>query len=42
MTRYTSFVIVPTVRVDEFKYVQLVLMGKGKAMVILVTDTSGF
>ncbi|MGI6469588.1 MAG: heat-inducible transcription repressor HrcA [Syntrophomonadaceae bacterium] len=39
VTRYTSFVIVPTVRVDEFKYVQLVLMGKGKAMVILVTDT---
>jgi heat-inducible transcriptional repressor len=39
VTRYTSFIIVPTVKFDEFKYIQLVPVEKGKAMVIVVTDT---
>jgi heat-inducible transcriptional repressor len=39
VTRYTSFIIVPTIKFDEFKYIQLVPVEKGKAMVIVVTDT---
>lgn len=39
VTRYTSFIIVPTIKFDEFKYIQLVPVEPGKAMVIVVTDT---
>jgi heat-inducible transcriptional repressor len=39
VTRYTSFIIVPTIKVDDFKYIQLVPVEAGKAMIIVITDT---
>ena len=38
ITNYTSFVIVPSVRLSKFKYLQLIPIEPGKALVLLVTD----
>lgn len=39
VTGYTSFIIVPTTRVDDFRYIQLVPVEEHQAMVIVITDT---
>lgn len=38
ITNYTSFVIVPSVSLSKFKYLQLIPIEEGKALVLLVTD----
>jgi len=38
ITKYTSFIIVPSVRLSKFKYLQLVPIEPGKALVLLVSD----
>jgi len=38
ITKYTSFIIVPSVRLSKFKYLQLIPIEPGKALVLLVTD----
>ena len=38
ITKYTSFVIVPSVRMSKFKYLQLIPIEPGKALVLLVTN----
>ncbi len=39
VTKYTSFIVVPTTKIDDFKYIQLVPMEAQQAMVIVITDT---
>ncbi|MGE5403656.1 MAG: heat-inducible transcriptional repressor HrcA [Candidatus Saccharibacteria bacterium] len=41
LTNYAAVVISPTPNKNEFKHIQLVPIGSGKAMVILVTDVGG-
>jgi len=38
VTNYTSFVIVPAVRLSDFRYLQLVPVDQNKALVLVVTD----
>jgi heat-inducible transcriptional repressor len=38
ITRYTSFVIVPSVSATQFRYLQLISLNPGQALIILVTD----
>lgn len=38
ITSYTSFIIVPSVALSQFRYMQVVPIEKTKALVILVTD----
>lgn len=38
ITHYTSFIIVPSVNSSQFRYLQLIPMEAGKALVLLVTD----
>ncbi|NLB53597.1 MAG: heat-inducible transcription repressor HrcA [Syntrophomonadaceae bacterium] len=39
ITNYASFVIVPSIKFKEFKSMQLIPLGKDKALILLVTDT---
>ncbi|ACV63964.1 heat-inducible transcription repressor HrcA [Desulfofarcimen acetoxidans DSM 771] len=39
LTNYTSLVLIPSVSVSSFKYIQLVLMSPTQAMVLVVLDT---
>jgi len=38
VTNYASFIIVPSVRLSQFQYLQLVPIQEGKALVLVVTD----
>ena len=38
ITNYTSFVIVPALRLSDFKYIQLVPVDGNKALVLMVTE----
>lgn len=38
VTNYASFIIVPSIKLSEFKHLQVVPMEPGKAMVLIVTD----
>lgn len=38
ITNYTSFIIVPAVRLSKFKNLQLIPIEEGRALVLLVTD----
>lgn len=38
VTNYASFIIVPSIKLSEFKHLQVVPMEHGKAMVLIVTD----
>lgn len=38
ITRYTSFIIVPSVHSSQFRYLQMIPLEEGKALVLLVTD----
>ncbi|MGS0765101.1 heat-inducible transcriptional repressor HrcA [Syntrophomonas curvata] len=38
ITNYTSFVIIPSANLSKFKYLQLIPIEEGKALVLLVTD----
>lgn len=39
VTRYTSFVIVPSNKLTELKYLQLIPVSEGKALLIMVSDS---
>lgn len=39
LTNYTSFIIMPAVKITEFKYLQLLPIEDHKALVIVVTDS---
>ena len=38
ITHYTSFIIMPAVHINQFRFLQLVPLEKGRAVVLLVTD----
>lgn len=38
VTRYAAFVIVPSVKLSQFKYMQVIPIQKGQALVLVVTD----
>ncbi|HZK43845.1 MAG TPA: heat-inducible transcriptional repressor HrcA [Syntrophomonadaceae bacterium] len=38
LTNYTSFVVLPAVRIDEFKHLQIIPVGEDEAIVVIVTD----
>lgn len=38
ITRYTSFIIVPSINASQFRYLQLIPLNPGQALVLLVTD----
>lgn len=38
ITRYTSFIIVPSLNTSQFRYLQLIPLETGQALVLLVTD----
>ncbi|MEA1960345.1 MAG: heat-inducible transcriptional repressor HrcA [Bacillota bacterium] len=38
ITNYASFIIVPSVKVSQFRYLQIVPLREGQALVLLVTD----
>ncbi|HOB11727.1 MAG TPA: heat-inducible transcriptional repressor HrcA [Syntrophomonadaceae bacterium] len=38
ITRYTSFIVVPSVNTTQFRYLQLLPLNPGQALIILVTD----
>ena len=38
VTKYASFIIVPSVKVSQFRYLQLIPVREGQALVLLVTD----
>jgi heat-inducible transcriptional repressor len=38
ITNYASFVIVPSINLSKFKYLQLIPIEEGKALLLLVTD----
>ncbi|HPF43087.1 MAG TPA: heat-inducible transcriptional repressor HrcA [Syntrophomonadaceae bacterium] len=39
VTNYASFVVVPSVKFEEFRTIQLIPLEKEKALILLVTDT---
>lgn len=39
VTRYTSFILVPSTKLTELKYLQLVPVSEGKALLIMVTES---
>ncbi|MBC7074957.1 MAG: heat-inducible transcription repressor HrcA [Syntrophomonadaceae bacterium] len=39
VTNYVSFIIVPSAKLTEFKYLQIIPLKEGKAVMLLVTDT---
>jgi len=38
ITRYTSFIIVPSINATQFRYLQLIPLNPGQALILLVTD----
>jgi heat-inducible transcriptional repressor len=38
ITRYTSFIVIPSIHSSQFRYLQLIPLNPGEALVLLVTD----
>lgn len=38
ITRYTSFIVVPSIHTSQFRYLQLLPLNPGEALLLLVTD----
>jgi len=38
ITNYASFVIVPSIKLSEFKYIQIIPVSRGKAMLLVVNE----
>ena len=38
ITRYTAFIVVPSIHASQFRYLQLIYLNPGEALVLLVTD----
>jgi len=39
ITNYVSFIIVPAAKLTDFKYLEIIPVGRGRAVILVVTDT---